>query len=120
MPDTEVFLTAIQNIGDKVDAGLERVHSRIDDVAEKQDQHSNATAVFAERLANHIAREDIHMPLKSCGKCDGVEDKIDDHVAKHGVIVKQDLSGIIGKVVLGALLTALAVVIVAALSGVIG
>lgn len=107
MPEAEAFVRAMENIGNKLDAGLDRVHKRIDEIGTAHSEANKTTAVFVERFSNHMEREDIHQEAKpSCQKSDENEKVIKDHLNRHSSIVKKDIGAIVGAAIIGAMLLA--------------
>jgi len=100
MNDNQVVLEALKD-------GLDRVHSRIDEIGRDQTQSNSTHAVFAERLTNHIGRNEIHqVPVDSCPKSTANESVLREHITKHPHIVKKDIGGIVGAAIIGAMLLA--------------
>ena len=100
MSDSAIFLDALN-------AGLDRVHSRIDEIGTEAASDRTKNAVVAERLANHISLKEVHRPpVEACPKSKANEEVICDHITKHPSIVKKDIGGIVGAAIIGAMLLA--------------
>lgn len=107
MPEADAYLRALQSIGEKFDAGLNRVHDRMDEIGTNSAEMNQRTSVFAERLSNHIGRGDIHHPEQDgCRTSSKNSTRIEEHITNHSSIVKKDIGSLIGVAILGALLLA--------------